>query len=212
MKTNVVMIRKMGGFQVAQRTKDGMFNATSLLSQWNSSTGMKKEMGDFFDNQNTTAFIEVLNQEENLHGGNSPYVKSKASRGENAGTWMHPILFIKFAMWLNPRFEYHVIRFVYDELIKFRNDAGDNYRTLTKAVAKLKDVNYPQLAKGLNYSVFGRHDEGLRQNASEMQLKKLNELENQLAFAVDFDLIKSYSDLIEEIRKIYHSQKYLTVA
>ena len=35
MKTNQNMIRKMGDFEVVQRTKDGMFNATGLLKQWN---------------------------------------------------------------------------------------------------------------------------------------------------------------------------------
>ena len=35
MKTNQEMIRKMGNFNVIQRTKDGMFNATDLSKQWN---------------------------------------------------------------------------------------------------------------------------------------------------------------------------------
>ncbi len=35
MKTNVVMKREMGEFTVLQRTKDGMFNSTDLLRQWN---------------------------------------------------------------------------------------------------------------------------------------------------------------------------------
>lgn len=36
MKTNQIMLRRMGDFKVEQRTKDGFFNATSLLRQWNS--------------------------------------------------------------------------------------------------------------------------------------------------------------------------------
>ena len=32
MKTNQAMIRPMGQFQVVQRTKDGMFNATALIN------------------------------------------------------------------------------------------------------------------------------------------------------------------------------------
>src|SRR5574343_509232 len=121
MKTNVVMIRPMGQFQVQQRTCDGMFNATALLKQWNESSGMKKSIQDFLFNDNTKEFIKVLESEENTNGGNSPYL---ATRGKQGATWMHPYLFIKFAMWLNPRFEYHVIKFVYDQLIRFRNDAG----------------------------------------------------------------------------------------
>ena len=41
--------------------------------------------------------------------------------------WMHPYLFIKFAMWINSTFEVQVIKFVFDELISLRCDAGDNY-------------------------------------------------------------------------------------
>lgn len=37
MKTNQIMVRPMGDFKVTQRTKDGFFNATELLSG-----GMKK--------------------------------------------------------------------------------------------------------------------------------------------------------------------------
>lgn len=43
MKTNQIMVRPMGGFNVTQRTKDGFFNATSLLKQWNEKTGMKRK-------------------------------------------------------------------------------------------------------------------------------------------------------------------------
>lgn len=32
----------MGPFEVAQRTKDGMFNATELLRQWNAQVDLHK--------------------------------------------------------------------------------------------------------------------------------------------------------------------------
>lgn len=76
-------------------------------------------------------------ERENLHTQDSTYVKSKASRGDNAGTWMHPILFVDFAMWINPKFKYDVIKFVYDEMIKFRNLAGDAYPSMCKAVSSI---------------------------------------------------------------------------
>ena len=34
MITNQLMIRKMGNFDVIQRTKDGYFNATKLIGDW----------------------------------------------------------------------------------------------------------------------------------------------------------------------------------
>lgn len=38
------MTRKIGEYEVFQRTKDGMFNATVLLQAWNNTTGEKKEV------------------------------------------------------------------------------------------------------------------------------------------------------------------------
>jgi len=56
-----------------------------------------------------------------------------------------------FAMWINPRFEYFAIRFIYDQLIEFRHSAGDQYRGLTRALAIFENVDYAKVAKGLNY-------------------------------------------------------------
>ena len=39
MKTNKIMIRPMGQFDVLQRTSDGYFDANVLPSQWNSEKG-----------------------------------------------------------------------------------------------------------------------------------------------------------------------------
>jgi hypothetical protein len=203
MKTNVTMIRKMGNFEVNQRTKDGFFNATKLLKQWNESLGMKKEVSKFFELEQTNEFINVLMIEENLHTQDLTYVKSRASRGENSGTWMHPILFIKFAMWINPRFEYFVIKFVYDQLIEFRCLAGDNYKGLTSAVNHFQNVDYVQLAQGLNYIVFKEHYAGIRQKANQQQLKDLVEVQQQLAFSVRMGYIRTFDQLITEMRRIY---------
>lgn len=96
--TNQVLQRKMGIFDVLQRTSDGMFNATALLKQWNDSgSGSKKEMGDYFRTNQTDEYINALLSEEGFKDGNSPYLKSRGKY--NAGTWMHPLLFIDFAMY-----------------------------------------------------------------------------------------------------------------
>ena len=73
-------------------------------------------------------FIETIIRRENLHTPKMVYVKSRASRGDEAGTWMHPLLFIDFAMWINPSFKYDVLKFVYDRMLMYRNEAGDAYR------------------------------------------------------------------------------------
>ena len=96
MKTNVVMTRKMGNFDIFQRTEDGMFNATSLLSQWNKKRGLSrgKEVNDFLKIDKTKEFIAEVELREN-HNTNKIVLSKK---GKNGGTWLHPLVFIDFAI------------------------------------------------------------------------------------------------------------------
>lgn len=210
MKTNQNLVRQMGDFEVIQRTKDGMFNATQLLSQWNQSTGMKKEIYDFFKFKNTKEFVEVLEKEENLNTANPPYLKT---RGKYGGTWMHPYLFVKFAMWINPKFEYHVIKFVYDELIRYRNDAGDAYRSLSSAMQKITPKRQmptamSHVAQALNYVVFGKHEREIRNNvAEESTMRELLNLEQYIAKAIKDGFLKSYEDVIQYLRREWHRKQ-----
>lgn len=206
MKTSVNMVRKMGNFEVLQRTKDGMFNATELLKQWNNVPGNpKRDLSKFWESSKVDEFLKALVDEGVLNTPKEGYLKSRGRYSE--GTWMHPYLFIKFAMWLNPRFEVKVIRFVYDQLIEQRHAAGDMYRTLSNAAKQLPGVDYRRIAKGLNYIVFGRHESGtLRQIATTKQLTELSEIQNKLAFAVDMGYIKTFQGLIDEMKKIYQAK------
>lgn len=215
MKTNQVLVRPMGQFQVEQRTKDGMFNATSLLKAWNSAVNLntqnsgdlkKKDMDDFFANKNVKEFIDALVDEENLNGENSPYL---SSRGKNGGTWMHPILFIKFAMWINPRFEVQVIKFVYDQLIKYRNEAGDAYRELGAAIQSIVPKDFMpkammKVGEALNWIVFNNHEKMIRnKNGDESSMQELFTLERKVADLINEGFIKGYDGLIAYLRKKY---------
>ncbi len=199
------MVRRMGQFNVLQRTKDGMFNATELLKQWNDvSTNPKRDLSKFWEQDRVKDFIEVVRSEENLNTPSEVYLRT---RGKQGGTWMHPILFIKFAMWINPRFEYYVIKFVYDQLIEYRHSAGDNYRRLASALQRLEKVtkvNYARVGRGLNHIVFGYHAENLRQTATPDELRRLTDVQNQLAFAIDMNYIRTFDGLINEMIRIYN--------
>lgn len=216
MKTNNVMVRPMGDFIVQQRTKDGMFNATNLLNQWNIFVSLntqnpgyikKKELKEFFDNKGTKEFIEALVDEENLHGEKSTYVKSKARSDRGGGTWMHPYLFVKFAMWLNPRFEVKVIKFVYDEMIKYRNEAGDAYKYLSAAVSTLVQQPFmagamTQISKGVNYCVFGDHKKMIRnERGDEAAQRALFEFERKVADLINEGFITSFDGVMEYLRE-----------
>lgn len=204
MKTNQVMLRPMGCFSVEQRTKDGMFNATALLKQWNESAGEKKEIKKFFENQNTKEFISALIEEENLNGEKSAYLTSRGKY--SGGTWMHPILFVKFAMWLNPRFEVKVIKFIYDQMIAYRNEAGDAYRELSMAVAKIVTPNFMasamrQTAEAINWCVFNQHETAIRnKHGEENKMRQLFELERKVASLIEEGFITKFDDMMEYLR------------
>jgi hypothetical protein len=158
-------------------------------------------LDDFFINKNVKEFIEALIAEEKLNGKNSCYL---TTRGKTGGTWMHPYLFVKFAMWLNPRFEVKVIKFVYDEMIKYRNEAGDAYKALSAAVATLVEKPFmagamSTISKAINYCVFGDHRKMIRnERGEESQQRALFEMERKVAdlinegFLKDFDQVMAY--------------------
>ena len=210
MKTNQVMERKMGEFIVTQRTKDGMFNATELLKQWNSKSMSERKMANYFLSEKTNEFISTIMDRENL---NTPKMVYLTSRGKhNGGTWMHPMLFIDFAMWINPSFKYDVLKFVYDQMIKYRNDAGDAYRELGSAVGKIVSKDFmpramSKIGEALNWVIFNGHEKLLRnKNGEEKSLRELWQLERKIADLINEGFITTYDNLITYLRNQYQKR------
>jgi len=215
MKTSVTMIRRMGDFEILQRTKDGYFDANALLVQWNRKNN-KRRMDVFLSSDKTKEFIQTIQNEladvENCTTENQVVTISKgkkSSKGQEKNeVWMHPYLFIDFAMWINPKFKYSVIKFVYDELIKNRTQAGDGYVMLSASGVKLKGYNFSEVAKAIQWIVYNKTGKDLRQSATQEQLAEINDIQTKLAFAIDMGFIKSYEQLILDMRKMYRV-KYL---
>lgn len=205
MKTNNVILRPMGEFKVAQRTKDGMFNATALLKQWNEKSISERKMANYFLSEKTNDFISTIIKRENL---NTPKMVYLTSRGKhNGGTWMHPMLFIDFAMWINPSFKYDVLKFVYDQMIKYRNDAGDAYKKLANSVQKIVSASFmpvamSNLSKAINHVVFGSHETMMRNKAGEeSKQQELFALEAKLSDLIEDGFITSYDSLMNYLRR-----------
>lgn len=226
MKTNQILTRKMGDFEVLQRTSDGYFDANVLLSQWNSSklknAKRDRKMGEFKDAPNTNEFIEALRDDivshgrKSVHGDFQAIKEVKGRMTKNGKTkdqvWMHPYLFIKFAMWINPRFEVKVIKFVYDQLIEYRNEAGNAYKEMSSSVAKLVDKSFmpvaiQNVAKAINHIVFGVHESEIRnKQADETKMKELFELEKDVAKSINRGLIKTYESLMGYLRDVWREK------
>jgi hypothetical protein len=219
----------MGNFDVIQRTQDSMFNATKLLQQWNQKVVKKKDMDDFLNNKSTKDFIKSIISREKLNTQNSGYLASSSksskkpntqnsaylsTRGKNGGTWMHPFLFIDFAMWLNSNFKYDVIKFVYDEMIKYRHEAGDEYKVLSSAIRKIVPADSMQdamkkIGEALNWIVFNEHESGIRNKfGDEEKQRELFALEKKVADLISEGFITDYQRIVDYLRKLYHKKNY----
>jgi hypothetical protein len=206
MKTPVIMVRDFGDLSIRQESKYQFFNATDLLNAYNKAHGEDKRMQNYLDNESTKRYLNALTADESLNSSKESelgdsFITSK--RGKFGGTWMHPYLFIDFAMWLSPEFKVTVIRWVYDNLIKLRNECGDTFKEVNETLFENKPntppFEYANEARMINKLVFGSSDKGQRNLASEQQLDMLKQLQR-----LDIGLIKTgkeYFERYEELKK-----------
>ena len=106
---------------VTFNTTDGgvMINLTEMAKPFS------KLPADFLRLEQTKQFIEALS--ESLTMGN-PIIKTEA--GKYGGTWGHQKLALKFAAWLNPRFEL----WVYDRIEELMRHG------ITAAPSKIEEI------------------------------------------------------------------------
>ncbi len=216
MITNVVLTRRLSIFDIFQRTSDKYFNATSLLDAFNKHNGKSKVLAEFWSNKNTKEFIIEL--EKDLFGniGNSLQLRCySTNRGKNGGTWMHPYLFIKFCFWLSPEIELQAIKFIYDNLIEFRLQAGDHYKAMCEVIAdryleirgeKADPLVFIEEANRLNMLVFGTPKGKQRNEATEKELKLMNALQK-----MNIALIKANLPKAERVRKLSEAKEFFSI-
>lgn len=222
MKTNQLMIRKMGEFDVTQRTSDSFFNASQLLDQWCNVNDRKKNINHFLELSTTKEFInEIINRSPDIRNHEKPenevIRKTKCTTLSNgrkiAGSyWFCPFLFIDFAMWINPSFKYDVLKFVYDEMIKYRNESGDNYQKLMKSIIGMNhNSNGLQIigdvATAMNYIVFNSNRKMIRNEfGNEDKQRELSQLEDRISMLINDGFIKNNNELIEYLRKLWQKK------
>lgn len=125
---------------------------------------------------------------------------------------MTPLMFLDFAMWLNPAFKVKVLKFVQDEMIKFRNLAGDAYPTMCRAVCSILPGDVFQrkikdLAKSLNIIVYGKHESEMRNKiGDEAKIRELYELELQIAQWINLGLVTNYDQLKSVLHRLYYQK------
>lgn len=85
-------------------------------------------------------------------------------------------------------------------IIYHKSIVGEN---LYKSIHKLTDINFDQINKALNCIIFGKDNNTIRQNATQEQLRELTALQQQLAFTIKMGYVRTFEQLINEMRRIW---------
>ena len=185
MKSTVLVQRALLGGSVAQNNQTEMFSATDLVrvgNKWRMINEMAHfDMTAWFANKGTQEFIAEL--EERFGKGN---VK-KSGRGRGNHTWVHPLLFIDMALAINPRLKVEVYEWMFDQLIKYRNESGDSYKKMCGALyvrAGRKD-RFNQTVQDVANKIKMACGVTDWNEASEAQLKMRDKLHNDIALLAD---------------------------
>lgn len=192
MQTEVIMKREIFGKEISQSSKTGFFSATDLKNagdKWR----VANDLGFFNLNQylgakSTKEFIQELESRYKV-----PIMIN--SRGRNAVTWVHPLLFIDIALAISPKLKIEVYEWIFDNLIKYRNDSGDSYKEACGAlyVRYPNHRSFPEFISKVANTI--KLELGVTdwQTASELQLKQRDKA--HIA-------IKLYSNVLTDVQQI----------
>lgn len=226
MNTNIILnspSRELFGVNVRQETKTGFLNLTDLqeaftrarvLNGW-----LDKRIDHIINYQDNCERIFYLLKERNLINvslhtftenvkniGVVKYLKQTqvyktTGRGTNKTTWCDPYIWVLIALELNPMLYAKVVIWLGDKLLLNRIEAGNFYKSLSRAITKFDNIDYTTLARSLNHKIFGRHETGIRNLATKEELERLYQLEANIAFAIDMGFVKSFNECINLILK-----------
>lgn len=192
MKTEVIMKREIFGKEISQSSKTGFFNATDLKmagDRWriNNNLGFF-DLNQYLESKAAKEFIDEIEKKYS----EKALIKGK---GRGAVTWVHPLLFIDIALAISPKLKIEVYEWIFDNLIKFRNDSGDSYKAACGALYT-RHSNYKTFPEFISKVATAIKDTlGVKdwQTATEKQLKQRDKA--HLA-------IKLYSNVLTDVNQI----------
>jgi hypothetical protein len=170
MKTQVLMERRLFDVSIKQQSSGGFFSATDLVNAGNKwRLHNDKSLFNLSMYLKSKSFCEFKDEMESKYGN-----VIINGRGRNSATWVHPLIFIDIALAINPKLKIEVYEWLFDNLIKFRNDSGDSYKEMCAALY----IRFKNKSEFHNYiiNVANRIKKSLGvsdwQKASEEELRK----------------------------------------
>ena len=216
--------RELFGVVIRQNTKDSMLSLTDLQEAytrariqngWSNKAHItdiinQKENAEriyyvlfeqHFINTDFSDFMEMVQKDGMVKVLKQFGVYKTTGRGENKQSVCNPYIWVLVAMELNPMLYAKVVTWLTDKLILNRIEAGNFYKSLSGALYKIPNPNYPEIAKSLNVKVFGKHETGIRNKGSQKQLSELARVEDNIAYCINKGFYKTNDDIIQAINE-----------
>lgn len=183
MKTVLAMHRQLFGGEISQHGKTGYFSATDLVK-----LGNKWRLANDLDPFTMKSWLGTKGTKEFVAELEKKYGQVRvAAKGKGTHTWMHTLLFIDMALAISPKLKLEAYEWLFDLLIKYRNDSGDSYHKMCGALfirAKNKTYFNNQIQEVDNKIKTACGVTEWRK-ASEPQLRMRNKLHNSIALLAE---------------------------
>jgi len=183
MKTEVVMKRELFGREISQKSKSEFFSETDLVRAgniWRMTHGQPAfSSAEWLRQKGTSEFVSLLKDK---------YVTVRIpARGRGQHTWIHPLLFIDMALAISPSLKIEVYEWLYDHLLRYRNDSGDSYKRMSGALylASGNKSGFPKLVKETAARIKRAVGADDWNRASEEQLDKRDKIHDRVALLAD---------------------------
>lgn len=184
MKTEVLLKRELFGMEITQKSKSEFFSATDLSkvgTKWRRANQLSDfNLSAYLSQKGTKEFIEELEKKTD----SKVVIKN---RGRGVHTWVHPYLFIDIALAISPALKIEAYEWLFDSLIKYRNDSGDSYKKMCGALylrATDKKNFYKNIAKVADYIKMECEVKNW-ESANEAQLKLRDRIHENVALLCD---------------------------
>lgn len=130
-----------------------------------------KQVNEFMSNQNTIEFIRVA-----LNNGNSRYLNIEKEEDlviskQKIGTYMHRVLALKFAAWLNPEFELWVYSTIDELMFGSYKDDDESLKAIAKKQIAITEKE-EQLEKSPLIKEIEELRKEIRSEQNKMKLRK----------------------------------------
>ena len=172
------MKRDLFGKSIRQKSLNGFFSANDLVAAGNYYRAVNGlplfNLGNYLKNGSTLEFMEEVEKK---------YTNAiLTTRGRGGETRVHPLVFIDIALAIDPKLKVEVYEWMFDNLIKFRNDSGDSYKEMSAALfVRCSNIReFPKLISDVAIKI--KHALHITdwQNATEEQLKKRDLIHNSI--------------------------------